>query len=87
MSNSVAAALDESQRVVKKQKTCAAKVDGCIDELLGLAIAARDQAASSDASAAAVRELSARAESAGLIKEMNTQTKDLHSIVAKLSKV
>lgn len=81
----VSACVDECAKVVKRQRVCQTKVAGCLHQLIALASAARDKAAAGDASAAS--DLAANVEAAGLIKEMNAQTKDLHTAVGKLGKV
>jgi hypothetical protein len=79
------AALDDAGKVVKKQRTCAAKSAQAVDELLKLVEGAR--AAAAAGSATAVADLLARVEAAGVKQELNSQTKDLHSAVNRLSKV
>lgn len=83
---SIQAALDDAQRVVKKQKVCAERVDGCIDQLISLVLAARAELASGP-KPRAVKELQKKIQKLGLEKEMNSQTKELHVAVGKLNKV
>ncbi len=85
MSANVQAALDAAGKVVKKQKICATKVEQCVDQLLQLVSAAQAQQASG--ASTAVPQLLAEVERLGLTKEMNTQTKELHATITKLSKV
>jgi transcriptional regulator with GAF, ATPase, and Fis domain len=79
------AALDEAGKVVKKQKTCAERVDASIDQLISLVQAARARLASQP-EPGAVRELQQQIQKLGLEKEMNSQTKELHTAVGKLNK-
>lgn len=86
---SIQGALDEAGKVVKRQKTCEAKVEQCLDQLIDLVSKCRDEALSvaCPGPAAALSELEGRLGELGLIKDMNGQTKDLHSAVTKFSKV
>lgn len=82
------AALDEAGKVVKKQRLCAAKVGDAVQQLLDAATAARDAVASGATSAqAAVGQLQAQVQQLGLVQDMTSSTKDLHSAISKLSKV
>eukprot|EP00879_Flechtneria_rotunda_P028898 GHRR01031133.1.p1 GENE.GHRR01031133.1~~GHRR01031133.1.p1 ORF type:complete len:114 (+),score=35.16 GHRR01031133.1:190-531(+) len=85
MSASIQAALDEAGKVVKKQKLCTAKVGDSLDKLIELVQSC--WAKLSAGSANAIRELQAQAEKQGLMKDMNSSTKELHSSINKLSKV
>jgi hypothetical protein len=80
------AALDEAGKVVKKQRTCAERVDGCIDQLISLVMATRARLAAGQ-HIGAVKELQQHIQKLGLEKEMNSQTKELHTAVGKLNKV
>eukprot|EP00879_Flechtneria_rotunda_P020971 GHRR01022082.1.p1 GENE.GHRR01022082.1~~GHRR01022082.1.p1 ORF type:complete len:278 (+),score=107.40 GHRR01022082.1:190-1023(+) len=84
MSASIQAALDEAGKVVKKQKLCTAKVGDSLDKLIELVQSC--WAKLSAGSANAIRELQAQAEKQGLMKDMNSSTKELHSSINKLSK-
>lgn len=85
MSSNISAAIDEAGKVTKKQKLCAGKVSDALDRLIQLAQQSRQQleAGSGDATA----HLQSQAEQLGLLKEMNSSTKELHSSINKLSKV
>lgn len=85
MSTNIEAALDEAGKVVKKQKLCASKVDEALDKLISLAKDARQKAAKG--SGDSIKDLLARAEKLGIVKDMNSSTKELHSSISKLSKV
>ena len=80
------AACDEAGRVVKRQKLCAAKTDELLEKLVNLLTSTRTQVASTNSSAP-LSELAKQLEKLGVVKELNTSTKDLHSSVGKLSKV
>lgn len=81
------AALDEAGKVVKKQRLCAAKVGDAMQQLLDAATAARGAVASGTTTAqAAIGQLQAQVEQLGLVRDMNSSTKDLHSAINKLSK-
>jgi hypothetical protein len=84
-SSNISAAIDEAGKVTKKQKLCATKVSDALDRLIQLAQQSRQQleAGSDDA----VAQVQAQAEQLGLLKEMNSSTKELHSSINKLSKV
>jgi hypothetical protein len=81
-------ALEEAGRVVKKQRTCCSRTDACLDTLIGLVAGARD--ALSDDSMQdpdeVVHGLLKRIEAQGIAKELNAQTKELHSSIGKLGK-
>jgi hypothetical protein len=79
------AACDEAGKVVKRQKLCAAKSDELLDKLLSFLTATRAQVACTNTSALA--DLARQLDKLGVVKELNTCTKDLHSSVGKLSKV
>lgn len=85
MSSNISAAIDEAGKVTKKQKLCAGKVSDALDRLIQLAQQSRQQleAGSDDA----IAQLQSQAEQLGLLKEMNSSTKELHSSINKLSKV
>jgi hypothetical protein len=88
-SSAVQAALDEAGKVVKKQKTISARTDACLDTLIGLVAGARD-ALSEDSMQDAeevLQGLLKRIEAQGIAKELNAQTKELHSSIGKLGKV
>lgn len=80
------AALDEAGKVIKKQKLCASRVSDCLDQLITLAQQSRQQLAAG-ADGDVLQQLQAQAEKQGLLKEMNSSTKELHSSINKLSKV
>lgn len=84
MSTNIETALDEAGKVCKKQKLCAAKVSDCMDKLIQLVVESRNKVAAG--SSDAVQQLITQAEG-GLLKEMNSSTKELHSSINKLSKV
>lgn len=83
--SNIDAALDEAGKVIKKQKVSASKVSDCLDKLIQLAQQSRQQLASG--STDAIQQLQAQAEQLGLVKEMSSSTKELHSSINKLSKV
>lgn len=85
MSSNISAAIDEAGKVTKKQKLCAGNVSDALDRLIQLAQQSRQQleAGSDDA----IAQLQSQAEQLGLLKEMNSSTKELHSSINKLSKV
>jgi hypothetical protein len=85
-SEGLQAALDDAARVVKVQRTTAERVDACMDQLISLVCAAREQLASG-ASPGAVGELKKQVQKLGIEKDMNSQTKELHAAVGKLNKV
>lgn len=85
MSSNIEAALDEAGKVVKKQKLCASKVNESLEKLLKIANDARDKAAAG--SCDVITDMLAKAEKMGLVKDMNSSTKELHSSISKLSKV
>ena len=80
------AALDEAGKVVKKQKTCSERVDGSIDQLISLVLATRARLASGP-QPGAIKELKTQVQKLELEKEMNSQTKELHTAIGKLNKV
>jgi hypothetical protein len=79
------AALDEAGKVIKKQKVSAGKVSDALDKLIQLAQQSRQQLAAG--SSDVINQLKAQAEQLGLVKEMNSSTKEFHSSINKLSKV
>lgn len=83
--DNIDAALDEAGKVIKKQKLSAGKVSDCLDKLIHLTQQSRQQLAAG--SSDAVLQLQSQAEQLGLLKEMNSSTKELHSSISKLSKV
>lgn len=85
MSSNVQSALDEAGKVVKKQKVCSTKIDECLNQLITLVRAAKERVEAGNA-VQSPKELQKKLEQLGLTKEMNNQTKDLHSAVNKLSK-
>lgn len=73
---------------MKKQKTCSSKTDACLDNLIGLVASARD-ALSGDSMQdpdEVIQNLLKQVEAQGIAKELNSQTKDLHSSISKLGK-
>jgi hypothetical protein len=82
-------ALDEANRVVKKQKTCSTRTDACLDTLIGLVASARDALCEDSMQDAeeVLQGLAKRVEAQGIVKELNAQTKELHSSIGKLGKV
>lgn len=84
MSSNIETALDEAGKVCKKQKLCGAKVSDCMDKLIAMVKASRDKVAAGASDA--IPQLIAEAEG-GLLKEMSSSTKELHSSINKLSKV
>lgn len=83
MSSNIETALDEAGKVCKKQKLCGAKVSDCMDKLIAMVKASRDKVAAGASDA--IPQLIAEAEG-GLLKEMSSSTKELHSSINKLSK-
>lgn len=81
-------ALDEVGKVVKKQKTCASRTNDCMNRLLELATKARDTLAAEHQSDSGtlIANLKQQIEGLGLTKELNSQTRDLHSAIGKLNK-
>lgn len=84
MASSVETALEEAGKVVKRQKLCSSKVADGLDKLIALVNASRANLVAGDE--AALSELQARAEQAGLLKDMNASTKELHKSINNLSK-
>lgn len=81
-------AVAEAQKVCKKQKTCEAKVDSHLQELIQLVTEAKARMDDPSASAEQVlAELGRRIEEAGPLRNAVSQTKELHSAVGKLGKV
>lgn len=85
-STSLQVALDDAGKVLKKQKTCAARTDACVEQLISLVAAARAQLVAGG-SPQVVSDLQEQVKKLGLEKEMTSQTKELHTAVGKLSKV
>jgi hypothetical protein len=83
--STIEAALDEAGKVVKKQKLCNAKVENSLDKLITLVTACRANLVAGDRHD--IKELVAKAEQLGLVKDMNNSTKEFHSSINKLSKV
>ena len=81
------AALQEAERVCKKQKVCAVKITECIDALIQEISAAQQQLTSDSDVAAIMQRLSQRCSKPEALKELSDSTKDLHSAVNKLGKV
>lgn len=84
------AALDEAGKVVKKQKTCAAKTDALLGQLISVVQASQTQLSSDVASTcqcSAIKEFNLKVGNLDLIKELNTQTKEVHTAIGKLGKV
>lgn len=79
------AALDEAGKVIKKQKVSSGKVSDSLDKLIQLAQQSRQQLAAGCSDA--TQQLKVQAEQLGLIKEINSSTKEFHSSINKLSKV
>mmetsp|Transcript_2254 Transcript_2254/g.5059 ORF Transcript_2254/g.5059 Transcript_2254/m.5059 type:complete len:392 (+) Transcript_2254:89-1264(+) len=88
MSIALDAALDEAGKVIKKQKTCDSKVSVCIDQLIDAVSNARASLLADPnlSTEVAMQQLSKKLDEMGVMKEMNSQVKDLHSSVNKLSK-
>lgn len=87
-SESVLAALQDAQRVAKKQKTCAVETAQCMDTLVKEVEAARTRMLAGRGDGAKVAaELHARLAKLDLIAAVSNHTKDVHSAVTKLSKV
>ena len=87
-SESVLTALQDAERVAKKQKTCAMETARCMDTLVKEVEAARARMLAGRGDGAKVAaELHARLAKLDLIAAVTNQTKDVHSAVAKLSKV
>ncbi len=84
------AAVDEANKCIKRQKTCASKSDAIINSIISLVTAAQKElengAEGSDPEATLTRLLES-IEDAGLFKELNSTTKDFHTSIAKLGKV
>ncbi|EFJ41873.1 hypothetical protein VOLCADRAFT_67775 [Volvox carteri f. nagariensis] len=89
MNTNLQAALDEANKCIKRQKLCASKSDAVLDKIIGMVTAAQKElenfAEGSDPEAT-ITSLHKGIEEAGLFKEMNSSTKDLHTSVAKLGK-
>jgi hypothetical protein len=85
----VDSALREAERVVKKQKTCAARTSDAVSRLLGAVQAARDRLAADPAAdaAPALRALREEVDALAPAAQMTADTKELHGAVAKLGKV
>ena len=87
-SESVLTALQDAQRVAKKQKTCAVETAQCMDTLVKEVEAARTRMLAGRGDGAKVAaELHARLAKLDLIAAVANHTKDVHSAVTKLSKV
>lgn len=81
------AALQEAERVCKKQKVCAGKITECIDALIQEISAAQQQLTMESDVAGVMQQLSQRCSKPEALKELSDSTKDLHSAVNKLGKV
>ena len=81
------AALQEAERVCKKQKVCAVKITECIDALIQEISAAQQQLTSESDVAGVMQQLSQRCSKPEALKELSDSTKDLHNAVTKLGKV
>lgn len=85
----ISQALDAAGKVIKKQQSCEAAVNKCLGQLIELLSKGREELMSEDCldPDIAVKELQKAVEDSGLLKDMQAQTKDLHSAIGKLSKV
>jgi seryl-tRNA synthetase len=81
----VQTALDEAAQVTKKQRVCETGVDACFDRLIAAAQEARSALGRGGAAQDVISRLSSQLEA--VLKEANSQTKELHTAVSKLSKV
>lgn len=78
--------------MVKKQKTCAQKTDGLLGQLISAVQASQLQllqagSGGADTSTSAISELNQRVGDLNIVKELNNQTKEVHSSIGKLGKV
>ncbi|GIL82454.1 hypothetical protein Vretimale_11896 [Volvox reticuliferus] len=89
MNANLQAALEEASKCIKRQKTCALKSDAVLDKIIGMVTAAQKElendAEGSDPEDTLTR-LHKSIEDAGVFKELNSTTKDLHTSIAKLGK-
>lgn len=85
----IQAALDDSGKVVKKQRSCETQVEKSLAQLIDAVASARAEVASEDCLDPdnVIKELRQKIDSQALISDMISQTKDLHTAVGKLSKV
>lgn len=85
------ATIDEAGKVVKRQKTCATKTDAALNKMIELVQAAQRQLEEGGPDCAdpeaLLQRLQQSIEDAGLLKEMNSSTKEFHTAIAKLGKV
>jgi hypothetical protein len=82
---SLQGALDDAAQVTKKQRVCETGVDACFDKLIAAAEGARSTLGRGGAAQDVISRLSSKLEA--VLKEANSQTKELHTAVSKLSKV
>ncbi|KXZ50205.1 hypothetical protein GPECTOR_17g842 [Gonium pectorale] len=82
-------ALDEVQKCIKRQKTCASKTDAALDSLISMVKAAQEElersAPGADAEGTIAR-LHKSIEEAGLLKDINSSTKEFHTAISKFGK-
>ena len=93
-SGALSAALEDAERVVKKQRTCETRTDELLDQLISMVLATKAQLETEGAqqqqqqpAAGALAALQQQVQKLGIEKEMNSQTKELHAAVGKLGKV
>ncbi len=85
------APIDDVGKVVKRQKTCASKTDAALNKIIEMVQAAQRQLEEGGPDCAdpeaLLKRLQQSIEDAGLLKEMNSSTKEFHTAIAKLGKV
>lgn len=99
-SSNLQAALDEAGKVAKRQKTCADKSDAALDRLVEVVGAAKARLEAGrggggtmgddtddDDGDAVMAELQRSLDDAAIFKDLNSNTKELHSAIGKLGKV
>ena len=87
MTEHIAAAIKEAERVSKKQKVCATKTSDSLNNLIDELTAAKHRIAAEGSTDAVINDLNKRLGQLNTVHTISEQTKDLHSTVNKLSKV
>lgn len=82
-------AIEEAGKCIKRQKTCASKGEATVSQLIAMVDSAKRELESGKASdpEATLAQLHKAIEEAGLLKELNSSTKEFHTSIAKLGKV
>ena len=81
-------ALNEAEKVVKRQRACACRTDDCLDKLIQEVTEARKQISAPGANVnAMMRGLNENVNKRDIVKDIADNTKELHGAVNKLGKV